>query len=308
MPSKRRHKMGVAGAPLQKPDTEDEFPTPPTGTLFLVPTPIGNLADITLRALDVLRTVHWIAAEDTRHTRKLLTRYDIHKPLLSYHEHNARGREAELLDKIRTGQSVALVSDAGTPGVSDPGMLLVAAAVAHGLPVEVLPGPAAFLTALVASALPPYPFAFLGFPPNRTSGRKRFFARHGNLAMTLVFYESPQRLLATLREMLAAWGDRTIAVARELTKLHEEIFRGTVSQALEHFNRGVRGEVTVVVGPEEASSGDGAEECDWHEELAALLEQPQQTVKTASELIAHRYQLARRLVYQEALRLKTSPS
>jgi 16S rRNA (cytidine1402-2'-O)-methyltransferase len=276
--------------------------------LFLVPTPIGNLADVTLRALDVLRAVDWIAAEDTRHTRKLLSHYQIHTQLISYHEHNAREREAELLAKLGRGQSVALVSDAGTPGISDPGVLLVAAVLARGLKLETLPGPAAFLTALVASGLPPYPFAFLGFPPSRTSGRKRFFALHKNLSMTLVFYESPQRLLATLRDMLEAWGDRTIAVARELTKLHEEVFRGNVSEALDYFGPGVRGEVTVVVGPGEPAPADPSEGSNWREELAALMEQPEQTVKTASELIARRYRLPRRLVYQQALQTKTSPS
>jgi 16S rRNA (cytidine1402-2'-O)-methyltransferase len=278
------------------------------GTLFIVATPIGNLADITLRALEVLRAVDWIAAEDTRHTRKLLSHYDIHKPLVSYHTHNARQREPELLSRLATGQSGALVSDAGTPGISDPGISLLTAVLDRELPVEVLPGPAAFLTALVASGLPPYPFAFVGFPPSRGVQRKRFFALHAGLAMTLVLYESPQRLLKTLGDILTTWGDRSIAVARELTKFHEEIFRGMVSGALEHFARGVRGEVTVVVAPAQPATKDPDQESDaemnWRQDLAALLDQPAQTVKTSAEHIANLYQLPRRLVYQEALLIR----
>jgi 16S rRNA (cytidine1402-2'-O)-methyltransferase len=308
MPSKRQRRTKTAGGAPQSSGTANQPQTGSTGTLYLVPTPIGNLSDVTLRALEVLRVVDWIAAEDTRHTRKLLSHYQIHTRLISYHEHNAREREPELLAKSGSGQSVALVSDAGTPGISDPGVLLVAAVLAHGLKLETLPGPAAFLTALVASGLPPHPFAFLGFPPSRSSGRKRFFTLHGSLSMTVVFYESPQRLLATLKDMLETWGNRTIAVARELTKLHEEIFRGNVSAALEYFGQGLRGEVTVVVGPGEPSPADPSESSNWREELVALLEQPELTVKTASELIAHRYRLPRRLVYQMALQTKTSPS
>lgn len=278
------------------------------GTLYVVATPIGNLADISLRALEVLRIVDWIAAEDTRHTRKLLTHYDIHRPLVSYHTHNARQRERELLERLETGQSGALVSDAGTPGISDPGALLLQAALDRGVPLEVLPGPSAFLMALVASGLPPYPFAFVGFPPARGTRRRHFFSLHGSLPMTVVLYESPRRLLATLEEMLDVWGDRRIAVARELTKLHEEIFRGSVSQALEHFSGGLRGEVTVVVAPGEPSrtivGPDKNAGSDWRRELVELLEQPRQTVKAASEQVAGRHQLPRRLVYQEALKIR----
>lgn len=314
MPSKQRPKIETSGnfqrprkipaEPQRQPVSTSAAP----GTLFIVATPIGNLADITLRALEVLRTVDWIAAEDTRHTRKLLSYYDIHKPLVSYHTHNARQREPELLSRLATGLSGALVSDAGTPGISDPGALLLTAVLARELPVEVLPGPAAFLTALVASGLPAHPFAFVGFPPSRGMGRKRFFALHAGLPMTLVLYESPQRLLKTLGDILTTWGDRRIAVARELTKFHEEVFRGMVSGALEHFGRGVRGEVTVVVAPVEAAAKDlGQEsdaEADWRRDLAALLEQPAQTVKTAAQYMADHYQLPRRLVYQEALLIR----
>jgi 16S rRNA (cytidine1402-2'-O)-methyltransferase len=278
------------------------------GTLFLVATPIGNLADITLRALETLRSVHWIAAEDTRHTRKLLSHYQIHKPLLSYHSHNARQRAPELLAKLHAGESVALVTDAGTPGISDPGTLLVGQALAEDLPVTVLPGAAALLVGLVASGLPTHPFVFLGFPPPRTAGRKRFFSEFGTLTMTLVLYESPQRLLKTLNEMLLHWGDRKIAVARELTKFYEEVFRGTISEALEHFHDGVRGEVTLIVaGAVEPPSGLSSMTArDWRQELQDLMQHPEQTVKTAADQISSSHRLPRRLVYQEALRIKAT--
>jgi 16S rRNA (cytidine1402-2'-O)-methyltransferase len=281
-----------------------------TGTLHVVATPIGNLADISLRALEVLRAVDWIAAEDTRHTRKLLSHYDIHRPLVSYHMHNARQREEDLLERLDMGQSGALVSDAGTPGISDPGALLIQAALDRGIPLEVLPGPAAFLMALVASGLPTYPFAFVGFPPARGTRRKQFFQLHGSLPMTVVLYEAPHRLQSTLTDVLHAWGDRRVAVARELTKLYEEIFRGSISQALEHFSGGARGEVTVVVAPLETSDVRVAAEqdtgFDWRCELVELLGQPEQTVKTASEQVAGRHHLSRRLVYQQALRIRSS--
>jgi 16S rRNA (cytidine1402-2'-O)-methyltransferase len=279
------------------------------GTLFLVATPIGNLADITLRALEVLRSVHRIAAEDTRHTRKLLSHYQIHKPLVSYHSHNAQQRGAELVAKLQAGESVALVTDAGTPGISDPGFLLVAQALAEDLKVVVVPGAAALVAALVASGLPTHPFTFLGFPPTRSAARRRFFDPYRTLPMTLVLYESPQRLARTLNDILCNWGDRQIAVARELTKFHEEVFRGSVSQAIHHFEGGVRGEVTLVVaGADKALMDQPLVAGDWRQDLDDLLQQPQHGVKTATEEIANRYRLPRRQVYQEALRVKESHS
>ncbi|MGO9688909.1 MAG: 16S rRNA (cytidine(1402)-2'-O)-methyltransferase, partial [Syntrophobacteraceae bacterium] len=191
--------------------------------LYIVSTPIGNLADITLRALDTLRKVDLIAAEDTRHTRKLLSYYDIHVRLVSYHEHNARLRGGELLDKIASGQSVALVTDAGTPGVSDPGQFLIEAALQRGMEPVAIPGPTALISALVVSGLSTQPFVFLGFPPAKGAERRRFFEKNSRLAMTLILYESPRRLTKTLKDMLLSWGERRVAVARELTKIHEQI-------------------------------------------------------------------------------------
>jgi len=283
--------------------TESDAPTE-CGTLFVVATPIGNLADITLRALDVLRSVSLIAAEDTRHTKKLLSYYDIHKPLISYHSHNTRERGPKLLDKISAGASVALVTDAGTPAISDPGNALVQQALERSLPVVVIPGPTALISALVASGLPTHPFAFLGFPPNRGAARKQFFAAHASLPMTLVLYESPQRLLRTLDDMLLSWGDRRIAIARELTKKFEEFFRGTLTEAKGHYAEGIRGELALVVEGIKEDHTAGAEQQDWREELIYLLRDPDHTVRQATVEMVCRYRLPRRLVYQTALTIR----
>jgi 16S rRNA (cytidine1402-2'-O)-methyltransferase len=276
------------------------------GALYVVSTPIGNLSDISLRALETLRSVHLIAAEDTRHTRKLLSHYDIHKPLVSYHSHNLEQRGRELIEKLEVGESVALVTDAGTPGVSDPGALLIAGAIDRGLPVIVIPGATALIAALVASGLPTHPFAFLGFAPARGPGRRKFFASHASLPMTLVLYESPRRLARTLEDILTSWGDRRIAVARELTKRHEEVFRGTVAGCREHFPAEVKGELTLVVeGASEATAATEREERDWRGELRLLLDTPGITVKDAVERIASTSRVPRRTVYKEALRRKS---
>lgn len=278
-----------------------------SGVLHVVATPIGNLSDISLRALETLRSVHLIAAEDTRHTRKLLSHYDIHKPLVSYHSHNLEQRGRELIERLEAGESLALVTDAGTPGVSDPGALLIAAVIGRGLPVNVIPGPTALVAALVASGLPTHPFAFLGFAPARGPGRRKFFATHASLPMTLVLYESPRRLARTLEDILSAWGDRRIAVARELTKRHEEVFRGTVSRCREHFAAEVKGELTLVVeGAAEATAATAADSKaqDWRGELRLLLDTPGVTVKDAVERIASAWRVPRRTVYKEALRGK----
>jgi 16S rRNA (cytidine1402-2'-O)-methyltransferase len=275
-----------------------------SGTLFIVATPIGNLADITLRALEVLRSVSLIAAEDTRHTRKLLSFYDIHKPLISYHSHNIRQRGPELLEKIAAGTSVALVADAGTPAISDPGTLLVRQALERNLPVAVIPGPTALVSALVASGLPTHPFAFLGFPPGRGSGRKLFFSAHASLPMTLILYEAPQRLGRTLEDMLRSWGDRRIVIARELTKKFEEFFRGTITEAARRYAEGTRGELTLVVEGFKEGLAAEEEQQNWREELALLLTDPDRTVKRATEEIVRRHRLPRRLAYQTALAIR----
>lgn len=218
---------------------------------------MGNLGDVTLRVLDALRAADVVLAEDTRETRKLLGRYEIRARLVSLHEHNEKERIPAVLQWLRAGKRVALVSDAGTPLMADPGFPLVRACLEEGLPVTVLPGPVAFVPALILSGLPPVPFAFLGFLPRRGAARRRFLGMMADGEMTVAFYESPHRLLATLGELEAHLGpERRVAVARELTKMHEEVVRGsvaTVRAALEA--RPERGEYVIVVGPAEREAG-----------------------------------------------------
>lgn len=211
--------------------------------LVVVPTPIGNLEDITLRALRSLREADLVACEDTRRTGRLLTHYEIKKPLLAYHEHSEDRLAPELAERARTAR-VALVSDAGTPLVSDPGYRLLRACIEAGVEVEVLPGPSAIMTALVASGLPADVVVFLGFPPRKGRGRKELLERIAREEATFVLFESPRRLAKTLKELPS---EMPVAVCRELTKLHEEVFRGRAAVAAEHFAEGVRGEVVLVV-------------------------------------------------------------
>ncbi len=219
------------------------------GTLYLVSTPIGNLEDITLRALRVLREVDTIAAEDTRHTGKLLKRYEITTKLTSYHEHNKEAREERLLD-ILEGSDLALVSDAGTPGLSDPGFELVQAALERGHEVTSIPGPSAPIAALVASGLPTDSFIFLGYLPRKAKARRAFIESLANERRTLVLFEVPHRMQKTLGDLIAVLGeDRLAALGRELTKMHEEIVRGTLGEVQAHIASGEpRGEYTLVLG------------------------------------------------------------
>jgi 16S rRNA (cytidine1402-2'-O)-methyltransferase len=219
------------------------------GTLYVVATPIGNLEDITHRALRVLREVDIIACEDTRHTRKLLNHYGIKTKVTSYHDHNERERTVELLQALASGANVAIVSDAGTPSISDPGFRLVNEAGAQGLPVVVLPGPTALIAALVASGLPTDEFFFAGFLPARSGSRRTRLAELRELLATLIFYEAPHRIAATLRDAREILGERKAVVARELTKIHEEIVRGRLSELAERFGseEKARGEIVLVI-------------------------------------------------------------
>jgi len=217
------------------------------GTLYLVATPIGNLGDMSPRALRILREACLIAAEDTRLTRKLLAHFDIHTPLTSYYEHNKLGKLESILDTLVNGD-VALVSDAGMPGLNDPGYELVRAAVEAGCNVSPVPGPSAPVAALAASGLPTDSFLYLGFLPRKTSERRELVRRINNSPYTLIFLEAPHRLLDSLADLESILGARQIAVARELTKVHEEIWRGTIPAAREHFTQNEpRGEFTLVV-------------------------------------------------------------
>jgi len=219
-----------------------------TGKLYICPTPLGNLEDITLRVLRILQEVSLIAAEDTRHTRKLLNHFSIRTKLTSYYEHNKTKKKSILMDFLLNGQDIALVSDAGMPGISDPGEELVCAAVELRIPVVPLPGPTALITALVASGLPAAPFAFYGFPPARGAARREFLNKLIFEEKTLVFYEAPHRLIKTLTELANASADRKVVVAREMTKIHEEFVRGTLHDVLTHFREvNPRGECTVIL-------------------------------------------------------------
>jgi 16S rRNA (cytidine1402-2'-O)-methyltransferase len=213
--------------------------------LYIVATPIGNLEDISLRALRTLREVQLIAAEDTRRTRKLLNAYDIKTPLTSYHEHNKLAKLDYILGCLREGD-VALVSDAGMPGIADPGHELIVAAHEEGIPLVPVPGPSVVITALAVSGLDSSQFRYLGYLPARVGARRRRLREIAGEPATLVLFEAPHRLPAALKDILEILGDRRIAVCRELTKLHEEVFRGTVSEAIEHFTA-PRGEFTLVI-------------------------------------------------------------
>ena len=225
------------------------------GTLFIVATPIGNLEDISPRALRVLSEVELVACEDTRHTQRLLNHFGIKTKSISYHEHNERERAKELCRLLESGKNVALVSDAGTPLVSDPGFRIVNAAIEKDIPVVTIPGPAAFVTALVASGLPSDQFLFAGFLPSRANARREKLETLGETPATLIIYEAPHRLAATLKDAVDVLGNRQAAVARELTKLHEEISRGTLADLAERFsNQLVRGEIVLIIGAEAISS------------------------------------------------------
>ncbi|MGQ9498579.1 MAG: 16S rRNA (cytidine(1402)-2'-O)-methyltransferase [Desulfotomaculales bacterium] len=274
-----------------------------TGTLYLCATPIGNLEDITLRALRVLREADLIAAEDTRHTRKLLAHYGIGTPLTSFHAHNAAKKTDELLALVRAGKTVAVVSDAGLPGISDPGGDLAARAAGEGLPVVAVPGACAAVTALVVSGLRTDRFVFEGFLPRR--GRKKALARLAAEERTIILYEAPHRLLATLEDILAVLGDRRIAVARELTKQFEEVYRGSVAQSLEHFRtRPPRGEITLVVeGARPAKAKDAPDEAGVAAEVQEI--EARGTPRAAAmKEVARRRGLTKREVYQVLLKVK----
>jgi len=270
--------------------------------LVLVSTPIGNLGDMTFRGLEALRGADLVLCEDTRMSARLLTHYGIPARTAALHEHNESARIPEILARLRSGARIALISDAGTPLVSDPGYRLVRAAIAEGLTVQAVPGANAATTALVLSGLPPHPFLFHSFPPPKQAARRAAFqalraAERAGLSATLVFYEAPHRLVETLRDMAEMFGDRPAAVARELTKRFEEVLRGTLSSLATHFAaQAARGEITVVVGP----APDEAPE-----DFGALLAEALTThsVREAAALVAEATGTPRKAVYQRALEM-----
>ena len=220
------------------------------GKLFLVATPIGNLGDLSERAARTLADADLVACEDTRRCGRLLSHLGLKRRLISLHEHNERQRLASLLRQLEEGRTIALVSDAGTPLLSDPGFLLAREAIARGVDVRIVPGPSAALAALVLSGLPPHPFTFLGFPPPKAGKRRKFYRRHADLEHTLVIFESPHRLRASLRDALAELGNRPAALAREMTKLHEEVLRGSLEEvtAAVEARSSLKGEFVLVLG------------------------------------------------------------
>jgi 16S rRNA (cytidine1402-2'-O)-methyltransferase len=274
------------------------------GTLYLVATPIGNLEDISPRALRILRSAALIAAEDTRHTRKLLTHFDIHTRLISYHEHNKLSRLDQVLNALQGGD-VALVSDAGTPALNDPGYELVRAALQAGFQVSPVPGPSAPIAALVASGLPTDSFLYLGYLPRKESERERLLSQVRALPYTLIFLESPHRLLAALDDLQQGLGDRQSAVARELTKLYEEIYRGSLSQAAAHFKaHPPQGEFTLVVAGETAAPAAWAEP-QIEQAIQEALAAGQPTAQIASQL-AEISGWPRREIYQRVIVRKSA--
>ena len=273
------------------------------GVLYIVATPIGNLEDITLRALRVLKEVDLIAAEDTRHTRILLSHYDIRTPLTSYHEHNERTKAQPLVERLLGGENIALVSDAGTPAISDPGYRLVVDAIHAGIRVIPLPGAAALAAALSASGLPTDRFAFEGFLPAKKQERRARLQELKNDARTLVFYEAPHRLNESLQDMQQIMGEREIVVGRELSKVHEEFLRGTLSEVMPRLaDREVKGEITIIVHGC-TDEGQVSEE-NIGTEIRRLIDDGM-GMKDVSELLGERYHVSKRQIYQMALKLKS---
>ncbi len=276
------------------------------GALHLVATPIGNLEDISLRALRALKDCQLIAAEDTRRTRKLLSHYGISRPLVSYHEHNERERIPELLEALREGRDVALVSDAGSPGISDPGFRLVREVVDQGMPVTALPGPSAVILALSVSGLPTDRFSFFGFLPRGGSDRKRLLEEAAQTPHTLVFFESPHRIVRTLEEMQNLLGNRRAAVCRELTKRFEQVERGILSELIEKArSRSSKGEFCIVLeGRGRKAVQAGERETRLEKALEDLKEEGNEPLREAARRLARKHGLSRREVYQLGLRAK----
>ena len=276
------------------------------GKLYLVPTPIGNLKDITLRALEVLENVDEIAAEDTRISLKLLNHFNIKKSLFSYHKHNEQGKSLDIINKLKSGLNIALITDAGTPGISDPGSVIVEKCIEEEIEFEVLPGATAITTALVYSGLDTTKFLFRGFLPRENKERNPIIEEIKNVRDTLIFYEAPHRLLSTLDYLKDNLGNRRIAICRELTKLHEEIYRGRISEALDFFvdNR-PRGEFVLVIEGKSDEDIKAEKEALWsdltiREHLLKVIEDGVDK-KEAIKLVAKERGIAKKEVYKHSM-------
>ncbi|MCK3942961.1 16S rRNA (cytidine(1402)-2'-O)-methyltransferase [Streptococcus suis] len=267
------------------------------GTLYLVPTPIGNLQDMTFRAIQILKEVDVIAAEDTRNTGLLLKHFEIETRQTSFHEHNAHEKIPVLIDWLKSGQSIAQVSDAGLPSISDPGHDLVKVAIEENIPVVALPGASAGITALIASGLAPQPHIFYGFLPRKAGQQKDFFQEKRAYPETQIFYESPYRVADTLENMLSVYGDRQVTIVRELTKLYEEYQRGSITEVLAYLKENpLKGECLIIVagvGEEELPSADEVDLKAEVEKEIAMGRKPNQAIKE----VAKRYQLKKQEVY-----------
>jgi 16S rRNA (cytidine1402-2'-O)-methyltransferase len=297
-----RKSFSANGGENSAPASTQSSGQPEGGCLYLVATPIGNLEDITLRALRILRESDQIACEDTRHTQKLLNHYEISKPLVSYHEHNEMTRAPELLIALEQGAKIALVSDAGMPLVSDPGYRLVTLCLRHKIPVVPIPGPSALLAALAASGLPNEEFLFVGFLPARSGERHRALERLRIEDRTIILYEAPHRVQECVADAVEVLGDRPACLAREVTKLHEEFLRGKLSEVLASLvERPARGEITLLIGP--ADAAEARNHADSAQSLAArveeLMHQAKLDRKEALKLAARERGMTRRAAYDE---------
>ncbi len=279
---------------------------PEKGVLYVVGTPIGNLDDFTFRALRVLKEVDLIACEDTRQTRKLLDHYGIEKPAVSYHEYNEPARAAELVAKLEQGKSIAQVSDAGMPGIADPGYRVIKLAIDRGIPVVPVPGPSALVAALVGSGLPTDAFEFHGFLPAKSGQRRTALERFRGAEHTIVVYEAPHRIREALEDIVAVLGpERPVVIARELTKIHEEFLRGTAAEILEKLRgREVKGEITLLIGKGERAAKAAAEK-SLASRLREIMQEQKLDEKAALKALAKESGLSRSEVYREVQRTRT---
>jgi len=279
------------------------------GILYICGTPIGNLEDITLRALKILKKVKLIAAEDTRHTKKLLNHYQINTKVTSYYEYNKFKKAPYLLEILKNGQDIALVSDAGMPGISDPGYILINLTLKNNIKIIPVPGVSALITALVVSGLPTDKFVFEGFLPRKIKERKRYYKSIENEERTIIFYETPHRLKKALKDMLDVWGERKIVIARELTKMYEEIIRGNLSQVITEINtKEIKGEITLVVqGGIKKKENDIIDflkdECIMQEYLKKLKKQGYSN-KDIIKITQEKLNIPKNLIYKKLLEMK----
>lgn len=287
---------------MNRPKSPDRYASSQVsaGRLYVVGTPIGNLEDITLRALNVLKASDLIACEDTRRTQKLLNHYDIRTPTLSYHEHNEMTRAPELVLEMEQGSVISLVSDAGTPVLSDPGFRLVHLAIRHKIPVVPIPGPSALVAALTAAGLPMNEFVFTGFLPAKRSARRKALAALAGFESTIVFYEAPHRILDSLRDIHDILGERDAVVAREVTKVHEEFVRGTIREIRDLLKKEpVKGELTVILGPGTAPAENDAASDSVGAEVARLKASEGLDERSALKIVARSRGISRSEAYRQ---------